>query len=391
MEITYHGFVVNTFSGRDPITGTIIVVHCEDDRIVQVEHDSTSDPPDLETWLSPGLIDLQVNGYCGHDLNADDLDVDTVRSLARSLLETGVTTFAPTLITASEEKLIRNLRMIAEARRSDPLLLHMIPFIHVEGPHIDASDGPRGAHPAEHVRPPDISEFERWQDASGNLVGMVTLSPHYSEAPAYIRALAGRGVHVAIGHTNATRDQISSAVDAGASLSTHLGNGISQVIPRHPNPIWTQLADDRLHATFIADGHHLPNDALIAMLRAKTPSRSILVSDVVATAGRQPGRYTTSVGASVDLEANGRLRIAGTQYLAGAVTPLKTCVARVASLTGFSLRDAVLMATRSPGRFARRGELVPGHAADLIQFRWKYGAPTLEIEQAVAMGRVVES
>jgi N-acetylglucosamine-6-phosphate deacetylase len=387
--ISYHGHVVNSFSGRDPISGSVITVHCGDDQITRVESCAAPRLADSETWICHGLVDLQVNGYRGSDLNADDLNLDTVRSLARNLLATGVTAFAPTLITASEQKLLRNLKVIADARCSDQLLLHMIPFVHVEGPHIDPADGPRGAHPVEHVRPPDISEFLRWQEASGDLVGMVTLSPHYSEAPAYIRALSERGVHVSIGHTNATSDQIGSAVDAGARLSTHLGNGISQLVPRHPNPIWTQLADDRLTATFIADGHHLPSDTLIAMLRAKTPSRSILISDLVAVAGLPPGRYSAPVGTSVDLDAEGRLRISGTEYLAGATSPLKDCIARVASHTGFSLGDAISMATVNPGRLAHRGVLAPGHAADLLRFRWEHGASTLQIEGVVVQGKIL--
>jgi N-acetylglucosamine-6-phosphate deacetylase len=381
--------VVNSISGRDPISGNVLTVHCGDGRITRVEPCAAPGLADSETWLCHGLVDLQVNGYRGSDLNADDLNIDVVRSLARNLLATGVTAFAPTLITASEQKLVRNLKVIAEARRSDQLLLHMIPFVHVEGPHIDPADGPRGAHPVEHVRPPDISEFLRWQEASGDLVGMVTLSPHYLEAPAYIRALSERGAHVSIGHTNATSDQIGAAVDAGARLSTHLGNGIAQLVPRHPNPIWTQLADDRLTASFIADGHHLPDDTLTAMLRAKTPSRSILISDLVAVAGLPPGRYSAPVGTSVDLDAEGSLRISGTAYLAGATSPLKDCVARVASHTGFSLGDAISMATVNPGRLAHRGVLAPGQAADLIRFRWEKGALTLEVEAVIVEGKIL--
>jgi N-acetylglucosamine-6-phosphate deacetylase len=381
--------VVNSFSGRDPITGNVITVHCGEDRITRVETFVTPGLADSETWLCHGLVDLQVNGYRRSDLNADDLSVETVRALARSLLATGVTTFAPTLITASEQKLLRNLKVIADARRSYQLLKHMIPFVHVEGPHIDPADGPRGAHPIEHVRPPDISEFLHWQEASGDLVGMVTLSPHYADAPTYIRTLSERGVHVSIGHTNATSDQIRAAIDAGARLSTHLGNGISQLMPRHPNPIWTQLADDRLTASFIADGHHLPNDTLVAMLRAKTPSRSILISDLVAVADLPPGRHSAPFGTSVDLDADGRLRISGTEYLAGATAPLKTGIARVASETGFCLGDAIRMTTINPGRLAHRGVLAPGQAADLIRFRWKHGASTLQIEGVVVQGRVL--
>lgn len=381
--------MINTFTGRDPVSGNVNTIHCEDGLVSRVETCSTAGFPDSEIWLCPGLVDLQVNGYCGCDLNADDLEIGTVQSLASDLLATGVTAFVPTLITASEQKLLRNLTVIAEARRSDPLLQHMIPFVHVEGPHIDSSDGPRGAHPVEYIRPPDILEFLRWQESSGDLVGMVTLSPHYPEATAYIRALSDRGVYVSIGHTNATGDQICCAIEAGARLSTHLGNGISQLLPRHPNPIWSQLADDRLTATFIADGHHLPDEALIAMLRAKTPSRSILISDLVAIGGLPSGRYSTPIGASVDLDADGKLRISDTEYLAGATSPLKNCVARVASQKGFSLGDAVRMATTNPGRLMRRGVLVPGEPADMLRFRWEHGASTLQIEEVIAQGKVL--
>jgi len=364
------------------------MVHCEEDRIADVQPCAVRESAD--TWLCPGLVDLQVNGYRGDDLNADHLDSNAVRTLARNLLATGVTTFVPTLITAPEPNLLRNLGVIAEARRSDPLLLHMIPFVHVEGPHIDPADGPRGAHPAEYVRPPDVPEFLRWQEASGNLVGMVTLSPHDSGAPAYIRTLVEWGVHVSLGHTNATHDQIRAAVDAGARLSTHLGNGISQVLPRHPNPIWTQLADDRLTATFIADGHHLPAEALIAMLRAKTPARSILISDLVALAGLPPGQYATPVGGSVELHSDGRLSVSGTGYLAGATTPLKDCVAWVASHTGLFLGESLRMATTNPGRLAHRGVLAPGEPADLIRFGWHDRASSLQIEQVVLQGKIFD-
>src|SRR5271170_6316103 len=176
---------MKSLTGRDPSTGESVIVCYANGRIEAIEHGS----PHETLWLAPGLIDLQVNGYCGDDLNADDLTIDTIRGLARRMLATGVTTFLPTLITASEEKIVRNLRIIARAREADPLLMHMIPCVHVEGPHISPEDGPRGAHPHEHVRPPDVSEFVRWQAASSNLVGMVTLSPHYPGAPEYIHAL----------------------------------------------------------------------------------------------------------------------------------------------------------------------------------------------------------
>ena len=375
---------MKSFTGRAPSTGEPFTVHCADGRIAAIE----AGAPGESAWLTPGLIDLQVNGYCGDDLNADDLTIDTVQSLAHRMLATGVTTFLPTLITASEEKIIRSLRIITAARQADPLLMYMIPFVHLEGPHIAPDDGPRGAHPREHVRPPDLAEFQRWQDASGDLVGMVTLSPHYPGSSEYIHALSARGIHISLGHTSASADQIHAAATAGARLSTHLGNGVANLLPRHPNLIWTQLAEDRLTATFIADGHHLPADTLTVMMRAKTVQRAALISDLVTLAGLPPGEYVTPVGGKVYLHPDGRLNVAGTPYLAGATATLKDAIAYVANNTGFSLGDATLMATANPGRFAgERGLLRVGATADLLLFRWEQGCSTLAIEDVLVQGQ----
>jgi len=261
--------------------------------------------------------------------------------------------------------------VIAGARRNNRRAAACIPFVHVEGPHISPLDGYRGAHPAASIRPPSLAEFDRWQDAAGGLVGMVTLSPHYEETAEYVAALISRGVHVAIGHTHASARQIHLAVDAGASLSTHLGNGIAQMIPRHNNPLYPQLADDRLTATFIGDGHHLPADALKAMMRAKGMERCVLVSDAVALAGMPPGEYTTAVGGRVELRSDGRLSIPGTELLAGATTPLARCIGNVVRAAGLPLKDVLAMVTVNPGRYAGgRGHLSAGSRADLIRFRW---------------------
>jgi N-acetylglucosamine-6-phosphate deacetylase len=216
---------------------------------------------------------------------------------------------------------------------------------------------------------------------------MVTLSPHFGEAPAYIRALTLRGVHVAIGHTHATPAQITAAVDAGATLSTHLGNGAAAQVPRHPNFIWTQLADDRLTATFIADGHHLPADTFKAMVRAKGIKRSILVSDAVALGGMPPGLYEQPVGGRVELTSDGRLGVAGTPYLAGAARPLADGVAFAAGIAAFGLATALTMATANPGRLTGgRGQIRVSAAADLIRFRWAPGDNTLRIEDVTSSG-----
>jgi N-acetylglucosamine-6-phosphate deacetylase len=351
-------------SGRDPETGQNRTIVIQDGRI----SDIIPGGPDDGLWLSLGLFDLQLNGFAGHDLNARP-DPETVRELAMAVHKSGVSRFAPTLITASHDAITDALRAIAQARDSDPVLKHAMPFVHVEGPHIAPEDGARGAHPAEHVRPPSLGEFDSWQAASGNLVGLVTLSPHWPETAAYVHGLSARGVRVALGHTSATPDQISAAVAAGAMLSTHLGNGIAATLPRHPNPIWTQLAEDRLWASFIADGHHLPPETFKAMLSAKGLERSILVSDAAALAGCAPGIYDAPIGGKVELKANGRLEVVGTSFLAGAAVSLTFGIATARRMAGLTLAEALRLATINPRMPFDLPALTVGAPADLLRFR----------------------
>lgn len=375
---------MTSISGRDPHTGRTVEVVIRDGIIDAITDIRSADP----AWLSPGLIDLQINGYQGFDLNSDNVTPDTVINLSRSVLAVGVTTFIPTIITASEEKIIACLGAIAAARQLNPALSHMIPGVHVEGPYLSPEDGPRGAHPREHIRPPSMTEFDRWQQASGGLVKLVTLSPHFDEAPSYIAALRGRGVFISIGHTHASPEQIHAAVDAGATLSTHLGNGVADPLPRHPNLLWTQLAEDRLTAMFIGDGHHLPSDTLKVMLRAKGLDRSILVSDVVALGGMPAGLYETPVGGLVELTADGRLSLPGTRFLAGSVVSLKDAVARLAT-TELSLSESLRLATQNPARvLGRSGKLEVGAPGDLIRFTWEPAAG-FQIESTLLQGTPV--
>ncbi|MCW2860599.1 MAG: N-acetylglucosamine-6-phosphate deacetylase [Actinoallomurus sp.] len=369
-------------AGRDPATGRTLRVTVEDGRIAQIR--AASEPAEL--WLAPGLVDLQVNGFAGHDVNASDVDDSTVAELVRSMHRLGVTTVVPTIVTAPEERVLAALSAIARARAADPLVARSIPYAHVEGPFLSDEDGPRGVHDRRYIRRADIEELRRW----GDLVGMVTVSPHEDAAIEFIALATRAGVRCAIGHTHASPEQIVRAVDAGAELATHLGNGTYAVLPRHPNHLWTQLADDRLHAGFIADGHHLPADTFRVMLRAKGIERSHLVSDSTALGGLPPGRYRTAVGGEVELSETGRLCYPGTPFLAGASRSLADGVATAISMAGLTLATALRLATANPGRFAGgRGVLRTGAPADLIVFAWQPGDTTLDVRTVLVAGTPV--
>ena len=378
----------HTIVGRDPRTSRPLAVTVANGVVTEI----ATGPDSVSDWIAPGLIDLQINGFGGFDFNDESPSADTVVAATRRLFAEGVTTYLPTLVTASHDVTIERLAVIARARTLDPIVANVIPYVHLEGPHISGQDGPRGVHNLDWVRAPTVAQFEDWQAHSDGLVGMVTMSPHYENSQAYIAALSQRGVHVAIGHTHADHRQITAAVDAGARLSTHLGNGAHTMLPRHPNYIWSQLADDRLTAGFIADGHHLPSETLTAMIKAKGLENSVLVSDAVALAGSEPGRYSTPVGGHVELSDSGLLRHEGTGFLAGAARSLAYGVSHAASAANLGLAVALDLATRNPGRFVGgRGKLAVGERADLITFGWRPGDTRLHITSTLVAGQRVHA
>jgi N-acetylglucosamine-6-phosphate deacetylase len=345
-------------------------------------------------WISPGFLDIQSNGYGGQEFSSLELTVDKVAEIAGQQAAFGVTQFCPTVTTASGETILHAMQTIAAAARRWPEVAHTVVGIHLEGPYIAREDGPRGAHPLEHCREPDWEEFCRFQAAAEGRIRIVTLSPEYVGAPAFIARAVASGVVVAIGHTSANGVQIRAAVDAGATLSTHLGNGAHRTLRRHPNYLWDQMAEDRLMASLIVDGHHLPSEVVQSMVRAKTPERCILVSDLSGLAGLPPGRYATQL-CDLEILPDGRLVIAGQdQLLAGASLPLGVGVANVMRFSGVDLPTAVHMATHHPARLLGlvSNRMQPGDAADLVAFDLEAGSDArvqaLHVRQTIAAGRL---
>ncbi len=378
--------------GRSTEDGQPIRIVVRDGRIAAMER-SGVDSGDV--WISPGWMDIQINGFAGFDPNAPGSTVAVVAGMVRALWPAGVTASCITICTESAPRMLESIAAIRAACEADPMVAASIAGIHVEGPHIATEDGPRGAHPLRHVRPPDIDEFKRWQEAAGGRIRIVTLSPEYAEAPSYIAAVVADGVVASVGHTSASGDQITAAVDAGARWSTHLGNGAHAVMPRHPNYIWNQLADDRLSAGFIFDGVHLPPDVMKTVIRAKGVERSILVSDAVAAAGLPPGEYEMFDGSTVVLQPSGRLELKGTPYLAGAVTSLGPCLVNAVRYAGVTFGDAVRMVTSNPARLlglpiaAGHESLRVGMVANLTVARLDASSLDLEVLRTVVAGAIV--
>jgi N-acetylglucosamine-6-phosphate deacetylase len=375
--------------GRSVFDGEAIEINF-DRQIQSVEPllgDELGDDAQEEMWIAPGFVDLQVNGFAGVDYNSPNVTAEQIGQSLTAMFSTGVTRCFPTVITGPPQQMFAALANLNRARNVLEYGEAMEAF-HVEGPHISADSGPRGAHPAQWVRPPDLEEFKRWQDAAEGNVRLVTLSPEWPSAPHYIEALRDQGVQTSIGHTGANAAQIADAVSAGATLSTHLGNGTHATLPKTANYIWEQLAEPRLAASLIVDGFHLPQAFLRSALRAKGTDRCVLITDAVAPAMCPPGEYRLGeVG--VERKEDGRVVLKGGTRLAGSSLQMDQAIANVMRWAGVSLAEAVTMATKNAARVGRiagrlRG-LQVGERADLVRFRMEDGA--LRVMETYVGGR----
>jgi N-acetylglucosamine-6-phosphate deacetylase len=323
-------------------------------------------PAAVRRLTHPGFLDLQVNGFGGVDFNEPATSVEQVHQAIAALRAHGVTQLLPTIISGSFERYERCARTLLQVNAPAILGLHM------EGPYISPEDGARGAHRREDTASASIDDFKRRQEVAGGRVRLVTVAPEIPGALALIEHLTSSGVRTAIGHTAATPEQVRDAIRAGATLSTHLGNGCAQMLPRHPNFLWEQLAADELIASIIVDGHHLPPATVKSMVRAKTPRRVVLVTDAIAAAGQPPGEYQLG-SVTVRLDENGRVAVPGQPNLAGSALSMDRAVANTVRFAGVSLEDALAMASDTPAEYLG---VKPVGSLDL---EWDPAAYTLRI------------
>lgn len=356
------------------LTGQLQEISVQNGRIAAIE--PTIDAAN-DTFIAPSICDIQINGALGVAFTSKSLTTKGVRTVVYECRRHGIGQFLPTVITSDFETIRASFAALSRAIDSDPALARAIPGFHLEGPYISGDDGPRGAHPKEHIRDPNWDEFQRWQDAAGGRIRLVTLAPERHGAVEFMERLVSKGVIVAIGHTAADRDTIRLAVKAGARISTHLGNGCAAMLPRHDNPIWHQLAHDELLASVIADEHHLPPAVLKSLVRGKTPERIILTCDASPLAGLPPGRYA-EWSSEFEVLPGGKIIVPGTPFLAGSGVFTDHCVSHLLNTTETTVVQAVAMASVKPRELLNVAvpEVKFGTAMDdLIVFRWRRGEP----------------
>lgn len=293
-----------------------------------------------------GYCDLQVNGYAGVDFNDANVTAAGIDQALAAMRADGVTTCLPTLITAPAKILHARLRALDHAVASSTLGPTMVPGFHLEGPFLNPAPGFAGCHPAAAMRDPDPALLAGWMAGLQRPVLMLTLAPEKPGGMNLIRWAVAHGIVAAIGHADAGETVVTAAVAAGATMSTHLGNGLPRLLPKFDSPLMAQLGADGLSAGFIADGLHVPIPALRAMIRAKGAS-AILVTDAVAAAGCPPGQYRFA-DMTIERLADGTVRSGG--VLAGSSLTMAQAVRNTIAWGITDAAGAEFMATDAPRR-----------------------------------------
>lgn len=282
-----------------------------------------------------GLFDLQANGFVGVDFQQAEVTAEEMNRAVQGLHAHGTDRILLTLVTDKIDALCAKLECFERHRRNNPAVAATVVGYHIEGPYLCAEEGYRGAHDPDCMKDPSIAEFERLCAASGGNVRLITLAPERDGAAEFIRHAVKRGVRISIGHSNASEPDIDAAIAAGATMCTHLGNGVPTLLHRHDNVIYRLLARDELWAVFIPDGIHLPPATLRLFVRAKPADKVLFTSDCIAAAGGPPGRYRVG-RLEVDVGADGVVREPGRPNFAGSSVTMDRAVENVRRFLGWT-------------------------------------------------------
>lgn len=322
--------------------------------------------------VSPGMIDLQVNGASGFEVSDGARSIDTI---SRWALESGVTAWLPTVVSADASlypRVFEAWTTIDQGAGAIPLGLHL------EGPFL--SPARKGAHQLRYIEAASDELFERWRDEPS--IRLVTLAPEREGATERIEALAGRGIVVSLGHSDATYEQFLGGVDAGATKTTHLFNAMSPIHHRQPGAMAAAMMDDRVVCGLIPDGVH-SHPAMVRMaIRTKGLDGIAIVSDMMAATGLGPGIYPLG-GQPVTVSETTAQLADGT--LAGSVLTMDQAIRNLVTWGGVTPAQALHMATAVPARLlgdATRGRLVTGARADLTLW-----SSDLQVERVLVGGR----
>ncbi len=308
--------------------------------------------------VTPGLIDIQINGGFGFDFTQNP---ETIWAVGPQLLSMGVTSFLPTIITSPIEKIQIALETWKTGKPKN--YQGAVPLgWHLEGPFLNPEK--KGAHQAEFLRLPNSTKTSNWCPENG--VRLVTLAPELPGQEELIKSLASKGVVVSLGHSNASAEQSEQAFFWGAKAGTHLFNAMPGLNHRQPGLTGAVLNKDEIYAGIIADGIHVDSRMVKLAYRAKGADHLILITDAMQALGKEPGKYMLAGKDVIVDNASARLQD-GT--LAGSILSLPDALRNIVQYTFCSLNEAIVMATETPAQlmgFTSKGSITPGKDADLV-------------------------
>lgn len=329
--------------------------------------------------IAPGFIDTHIHGA----RHADTMDgtPDALREISRHLAEHGVTGWLPTTVACAPEALDRILSAVETVRQEGSGGAAVL------GAHLESnflSPRYKGAQPPEFLRPIGEPELGAVLDKHAKTIRLLTLAPELEGAEAFVRELVARGVVVAVGHTDATYDQVLMAVAAGSSRVTHLCNAQRGFHHREPGTLGAGLACDRLYTEIIADLEHVHPAGLTIAYRCKGAERLMLVSDAVRGAGLAPGRYELGGHPTI---IDGRVARLEDGTIAGSVITLERAARNMVESAGVPLEAALRMASEAPAQslgLTNKGRIAPGLDADLVLL-----TDAFEVRATFVAGRMV--
>jgi len=333
-----------------------------------------------DKYIAPGYIDIHVHGGGGSDVM--DGDYEAINQIAITHSHFGTTSFLPTTMTMSKDKIIRSLRSICEAVKKGTAGAEIL-GIHMEGPYINPEK--KGAQREEDIKKISLGEFLEFNQASGNLIRLVTIAPEMPGAIGLIKYLYKQGIIASAGHTNATYAQVQAGIQAGLSHVTHTFNAMRELHHREPGVVGAALTSPELTVEVIADGIHIHPIVLKILTKIKEGEKIVLMTDAMRAAGLKEGTY--DLGGQEVIVTKGQARLKdGT--LAGSVLTMDKAVKNMASKVGVPLPKAIQMASFNPARSIgiddKKGSLEPGKDADIVILN-----KNLETELTIVAGKIV--
>jgi N-acetylglucosamine-6-phosphate deacetylase len=331
------------FASRQPVRlrwANGIITHLE----------PAADKPPADVWLAPGLFDLQVNGYGGIDFQQDDLTLEGLLTAARQLRRAGCTRFFATLITDEWSKLTARLRRLKKFREQSTELKSAIAGWHVEGPFLSSEPGFHGAHNPAWMIDPTPAHIRELRVLTENDPLLLTVTPERAGALEAIALATSLGIKISLGHTNASSEILRSAVLAGATGFTHLGNGCPRELDRRDNILWRVLDTPGLTAGLIPDGFHV-SPALFRLLHRCLGSQAVYyTTDAMSAAGAPPGRYKLGE-LEMEVGPDQVVRQPGKSNFAGSALRPFDGVGRAAQMLNLSWQETWGRASEAPARF----------------------------------------